>query len=120
MKNKNLKINNLKIKTGDNVQILLGKDRGKSGKILRVWTKENKVLVENINIYKRHVKKTAQHEGGVLDIPKPVNSSNVSLICPSCKKTTRVGIKIEGNNKMRICKKCNEEIKNVKKGEDKK
>ncbi len=110
----------MKIKTGDTVQILLGKDRGKTGKVLRVWTKENKILVEGVNIYKRHIKKTKQHEGGIIDIPKPLNFSNVSLICPSCKKKTRISMKIELNKqslrsedlkKIRICKKCHEEIK---------
>lgn len=105
----------MNIKTGDIVQILLGKDRGKSGKILRVWTKEHKVLVEGINVYKRHVKKTRQHEGGILDLPKPIDLSNVALVCPSCKKITRVGIKIEAGSKVRICKKCHEEIKSAKK-----
>lgn len=104
----------MKIKTGDMVQILLGKDRGKSGKVLRVFTKENKVLVEGINIYKRHVKKTKKHEGGIVDIPKPINISNASLICPSCKKATRVGMKIELHKKIRVCKKCHEEIKTKK------
>lgn len=101
----------MKINRNDTVKILLGKDRGKNGKVLRVWTKENKILVEGINIYKRHVKKTKQHEGGIVDIPKPINISNVSIICPSCKKKTRVGIKIESNKKIRVCKKCHEEIK---------
>lgn len=109
----------MKIKTGDNVQILLGKDRGKSGKVLKVWSKEDKVMVENINVYKRHVKKTAQHEGGILDLPKPVNISNVALICPHCKKITKIGVKIENNKKIRICRKCKEEITNITK-EDKK
>lgn len=105
----------MNIKTGDIVQILLGKDRGKSGKILRVWTKEHKILVEGVNVYKRHIKKTSQHEGGILDLPKPIDLSNAALICPSCKKITRVGIKIEANQKIRICKKCHEEIKSPKK-----
>lgn len=100
----------MKINTGDNVQILLGKDRGKSGKVLRVWTKEGKVLVENINMYKKHVKKTSQRKGGIIDIFKPVNISNIVLICPSCKKTTRISSKIKADKKIRICKKCNEEI----------
>lgn len=114
MKNIELKIKKIKIRKEDNVQILLGKDRGRSGKVLRVWTKEGKVLVEGINIYKRHVKKTKQNEGGIIDIPKPINISNVSIICPSCKKLTRVGMKIESNKKMRICKKCQEVIKTKK------
>lgn len=100
----------MKIQINDNVKILLGKDRGKTGKVLRVWTKENKVLVEGINMYKRHIKKTAQHEGGVLDIPKPLDISNVALVCPECKKTTRVGMKIEADTKSRFCKKCKKEV----------
>ncbi len=107
----------MKINKNDTVKILLGKDRGKSGKVLCVWTKESKVLVEGINLYKRHIKKTKQHEGGIIDIPKPLNLSNVALICPSCKKVTRVGMKIESNRKMRICKKCHEEIKAQKEKE---
>ena len=74
------------------------------------------VTIENINMYKRNVKKTAQREGGILDIAKPVNFSNVALICPSCKKATRTGIKIEEGKKIRICKKCGGEIKNINKG----
>lgn len=101
----------MKIQSGDNVKILLGKDRGKTGKVLHVWTKEAKVLVEGINMYKRHVKKTASHEGGILDIPKPINISNVALVCPECKKPTRVGMKTEGELKSRVCKKCKVEIK---------
>lgn len=104
-----------KIKTGDTVQILLGKDRGKSGKVLKVLTKENKIFVEDLNLYKRHVKKTNQHEGGIIDLPKPLDISNVALLCPECKKPTRVGIKIEANKKIRICKKCQEEIININK-----
>ncbi|MDD2822723.1 MAG: 50S ribosomal protein L24 [Candidatus Daviesbacteria bacterium] len=100
----------MKIQTGDSVKILLGKDRGKTGKVLRVWTKEDKVLVEGINMYKRHVKKTAQHEGGILDIPKQINISNVAFMCPECKKPTRIGMKIEADTKYRFCKKCKEKI----------
>lgn len=111
MKKIQLKIKKSNIHKEDNVKILLGKDRGKTGKVLRVWTKENKVLVEGINMYKRHVKKTAQQSGGILDIPKPVNISNVMVVCPECKKTTRTGIKIEGELKSRFCKKCKQEIK---------
>lgn len=100
----------MKIKKGDTVKILLGKDRGKSGKVLNVLTKKEQILVEGINMYKRHVKKTGQHEGGILDITKPVNISNVALLCPNCKKETRVGYKIEVGNKVRICKKCSKVI----------
>ncbi|MBI4036952.1 50S ribosomal protein L24 [Candidatus Daviesbacteria bacterium] len=103
----------MKIKKDDTVQILLGKDRGKTGKVLRVITKDNKVLVEGVNMVKRHVKKSGQFEGGVLDLAKPVNISNVILVCPNCKKATRVGFKVDNGTKIRICKKCKEVI-NVK------
>lgn len=105
-----MKIKFMKIKKGDEVKILLGKDRGRTGKVLRVFGKKGKVLVEGINVYKRHVRKTGQHEGGILEITKPVNISNVALICPKCKKATRVGYKLTGKIKTRICKKCREEI----------
>jgi large subunit ribosomal protein L24 len=98
----------LKIRKGDIVKILLGKDGGKSGKILLVLPKKEKVLVEGINMYKRHVKKTKEHEGGIIEIAKPLNISNVALVCPGCKKETRVGFKMDGQTKVRICKKCKE------------
>ncbi len=99
-----------KIKKGDSVQILLGKDRGKSGKVERVLTKESKVFVSGSNIVKRHVKKQGQIEGGIIDIIKPMNISNVALICPSCKKVTRVGFSMVAGQKKRICRKCGKEI----------
>lgn len=101
----------MKIRKNDQVEILLGKDRGKTGKVLRVWTKEDKALVEGINIYKRHVRKMGKTEGGIVEISKPVNLSNIALICPGCKRPTRVGFKVEGDIKSRICKKCGEIIK---------
>ena len=109
MNKKNMKS---KIKKGDNVQILLGKDRGRSGKVERILSDKGKVVVGGINVVKRHIgKKVTGQQGQILDMVKPINISNVSLICPNCKKPTRVGFKIEGNVKMRICKKCKEEIK---------
>ena len=102
----------MKILKNDLVKILLGKDRGKSGKVLKVFPKKDKVLVEGINVYKRHIKKTKDHEGGIIDITKPVNISNVILVCPSCKKETRVGLETKNGEKTRICRKCKEAIKN--------
>lgn len=104
-------ISKIKIKKGDKVKVLLGKDNGKEGKVALVLSKDKKVFVEGINLYKRHVKKMGDVEGGVIDLPKPVDISNVALICPNCKKQTRVGFKIEGETKVRICKKCKKEIK---------
>lgn len=100
-----------KLKKGDNVQILIGKDRGKQAIIERVSVKENKVFLPNLNLSKRHVKKYRDVEGGIIEIPKPINISNIALVCPECKKITRVGVKIEKDIKMRICKKCQKEIK---------
>ena len=101
----------MKIKKGDKVKVLLGKDRGKEGTIEKVLVKEKKVFVERVNLYKRHVKKMQNIEGGIVEIPKPLDISNVALICPNCKKVTRVGYKMMENEKVRICKKCGKEIK---------
>ncbi|QQG43642.1 MAG: 50S ribosomal protein L24 [Candidatus Daviesbacteria bacterium] len=105
-----------KIVKGDQVQILLGKDRGKTGIIERVLTGKNKIAINGLNVYKRHVKKQGDIEGGILDLSKPMDISNVVLICPNCKKITRVGFKMEGSQKLRFCKKCKKVIggKNVK------
>lgn len=100
-----------KIKKGDNVKILIGKDSGRTGSVEKVFPKEGKIIVAGINISKRSVKKTQGMEGGVIDLIKPINISNAVLICPNCKKPTRVGFKVEGKNKIRICKKCGKEIK---------
>lgn len=100
-----------KIKKGDNVKILLGKDSGKTGTIERVLTRTDKVVVAGANVYKRSVKRTSGQEGGIVELVKPMNISNVALICPTCKKQTRVGFKIEGKDKIRVCRKCGKEIK---------
>lgn len=110
MKSEKLKINRIKIKKGDRVKVLLGKDRGKEGKVIGIDTKNNKVLVERVNTYKRHVRKYQDVEGGILDITKPVDLSNVALVCPHCKKITRVGFGSKSNDRLRICKKCGKRV----------
>ncbi len=100
----------MKIKKGDKVRIMLGKDRGKEGEVEMVLTKKNKLYVAGANLYKRHVRKMNDIEGGIINLPKPMDVSNVSLICPNCKKITRVGFLIKENKKVRICKKCQKEI----------
>lgn len=101
----------MKIKKGDKVRVLLGKDRGKEGTVEKTLPKKGKVYVERINLYKRHVRKMQNVEGGIIEIPKPLDISNVALICPNCKKVTRVGYKLDGDSKVRVCKKCGKEIK---------
>lgn len=102
---------NMKIKKGDTVKILQGKDQGKTGKVLRVLGKKDKVLVEGVNMYKRHVRKMGQTEGGIIEISKPMDISNVALVCPVCKKDTKVGFEIKNGTKNRVCRKCKEVIK---------
>ncbi|TSC87347.1 MAG: large subunit ribosomal protein L24 [Microgenomates group bacterium Gr01-1014_7] len=106
----------MRIKKGDEVKILLGKDSGKEGKVEYVMAKEKRVFVGGANIYKRHVRKMQGVEGGIINIPKSMDISNVALICPNCKKVTRVGYKILGKEKMRVCKKCKKEITHPSKG----
>lgn len=101
----------MKIKKGDKVKIILGKDRGKEGKVEYVLGKKKRVFVGGANLYKRHVRKQGQIEGGIIDIPKSLNISNVALICPNCNKVTRVGLVMEGTEKVRKCKKCGKEMK---------
>lgn len=101
----------MKIQKGDKVKIMLGKDRGKEGKVEFVLVKKGKIFVGGANLYKRHVKKHGNLEGGIINLPKPMDISNVALICPNCNKATRVGIKKLESSKVRICRKCKKEIK---------
>lgn len=100
----------LKLKKGDNVQVTVGKDKGRTGSVERVLAKEGKVFVGGVNMFKRHVRKVGDHEGGIIDLIKPLDVSKVVLICPNCKKMTRVGFKVTDTGKIRICKKCGKEI----------
>lgn len=99
----------MKIKKGDRVKVLLGKDKGKEGTVVHVSKSKGRALVEGVNIYKRHVRKMQGVEGGIIDIPKSLDISNLALICPNCQKPTRVGFKTD-KGKVRICKKCKKEI----------
>lgn len=100
----------MKIKKKDTVKILKGKDAGKTGTVIKVLRKENKVVVEGLNLYKKHLRPKRQNEKGqIVQIPRPIYASNVMLICPSCHKATRVGyvfIDGEKKQKQRQCKKC--------------
>ncbi len=100
----------LKLKKGDTVKIVLGKDKGQTGKIEKIFPKEAKVLVPGVNLYKKHVKGFSDVKGGVYDLPRPLAFGKVALVCPKCKKITRVGFKFAGKDKLRICRKCGKEI----------
>ncbi|MBI2003457.1 MAG: 50S ribosomal protein L24 [Parcubacteria group bacterium] len=97
----------MRIRTGDNVIMLTGKDRGKSGKVLRVLPEDAKVLVEGLNLVKKHQRPKKQgQKGEVVSAPRAVDASDVMLICRHCKKASRMGIKREDKNIIRVCKKC--------------
>jgi large subunit ribosomal protein L24 len=101
----------MKLIKGDEVIVTVGKDSGKKGKIAKVFTKEDKVVVEGMNQYKRHVKaRTPNQTSEIVTITKPLSLGNVALICPQCKKPTRVGYSIENKTKVRVCRKCGKRI----------
>lgn len=101
----------MKIKVKDKVRVMSGKDKGRDGIIERVYSKMNKVSISGINIFKKHVKKSDQApQGGVVEVPRPLNAANVALLCPKCGKITRIGYEINGNKKSRVCKKCKSKI----------
>lgn len=101
----------MKLIKGDTVKVVKGKDAGKTGKIQRVFSKESKVLVEGVNQYKRHVKaRMANQKSEIITLTKPMPTAKVVLVCPKCKKDTRVGYKVLKDGKARVCKKCGKEI----------
>ncbi|MBU0727293.1 50S ribosomal protein L24 [Patescibacteria group bacterium] len=101
----------MKVKVNDKVLVVAGKYKGKTGKIMRVFKKTDKVTVEKINIRTKHIKKTSTHAGQIIKYEAPMSASNVMVMCPNCNKTTRVGYNIpEKGKKYRICKKCGESI----------
>lgn len=97
----------MKIKKGDEVIVTAGKDRGKKGKIEKIFFKKGLVFLPGLNKVKRHVKKKDEKSpGGIIEISKPLPISNMALLCPKCSKPTRVGFTLKGKEKVRVCKKC--------------
>jgi len=104
----------MKIKLNDNVLVITGKDRGKSGKVIKTISKDDKVVVEKLNMRTKHVRKTQTRPGSKITFEAPMNVSNVMALCPNCKKATRVGYtKLESGKKQRVCKKCNESLDKI-------
>ncbi|MCI8700054.1 MAG: 50S ribosomal protein L24 [Clostridia bacterium] len=102
----------MKIKKGDTVQVLSGNDKGKTGEVLEVMPKTQRVVVKGINIRKKHVKPRKQGEqGGIIPVECAVLASKVNVVCPKCGKATRIGYSVEKDEKVRICKKCGAKIK---------
>lgn len=102
----------MKVKKGDNVQVLSGNDKGKTGEVLEVIPKTQKIVVKGVNIRKKHVKPRRQgEEGGIIPVECAIYASKVNVVCQKCGKGVKVGYKIENNEKVRICKKCGTKIK---------
>jgi large subunit ribosomal protein L24 len=103
-------VHKFKLKKEDTVQIITGKDKGKRGRILRILRDKDRVVVEGANIVKKAKKRRNQQDrGGIIELEAAIHSSNVAIVCKKC-GPTRIGFKIEGNNKTRICKKCGEAL----------
>jgi large subunit ribosomal protein L24 len=101
----------MKIKSNDRVKIIKGKDRGKEGKVMQAFPQEGKVVVEGLNIMKKHLRsKKGGEKGQILELSAPLRAENVMLICPKCARATRVGYKKDADDNKRFCKKCKELI----------
>ncbi len=102
----------LDIKKNDTVTLISGDEKGKSGRVIAVYPKESRVVVERLNIIKKHMKPNKQYQqGGIIEREAPVHRSNVMLLCPKCNKPTRIESRILGDGgKVRVCKKCREVI----------
>lgn len=111
----------MKIKTGDTVKMLYGKDSGRQGTVVAVDTKKERVVVEGLNMYKKHIKGDGRTRvSEVVTITKSVPVSKVMLVCPECGKPTRVGYEVIDGNKVRVCKKCGKAVEQKEVKEEKK
>lgn len=101
-----------KVRKNDTVQVLSGRERGKQGKVTRVIPKEDRVVIEGVNIRKRHTKaRSANEPGGIVEFPAPLHISNVAVVCAKCNRPSRVGFRVLGDGtKVRVCKRCGEVI----------
>ena len=102
----------MRIKKGDNVQVLSGNDKGKTGEVLEVSPKADKIIVKDVNVRKKHVKARKQgDESGIISVECSIPTSKVNVVCPKCGKTTKVGYTVEKDQKVRVCKKCGAKLK---------
>ena len=102
----------MRLRKGDKVVALSGRDQGKTGQVARVLPAEAAVIVEGLNTFKRHTKPSEKNpKGGILEITKPLAAGKVALICPHCKQPTRIGYEIKQDHKERICRKCKAQVK---------
>lgn len=110
-KKKSIVNKRLKLRKGDKVLVLQGKDRGREGTIDKVYPKKGLVQVGGVNIFKKHLKSRGEGKpGGIVEVSKPIPVSKVALICSKCGKKTRIGYEVGKDGKIRICKKCKAKI----------
>lgn len=104
--------NKTNLKKDDKVKVIAGKDAGKIGKILKVDRKKQRILIENINMIKRHTKPSAANrQGGIIESEAPIHWSNVMLMCNKCVQPVRIKVqRLDDGKKVRVCRKCNEQI----------
>jgi large subunit ribosomal protein L24 len=101
----------MRIKKDDKIKVISGKDLGKEGKVLHTLREKGKVVVEGLNIMKKHTRPKKEGEKGQrVEVPAPMDISNVMLVCPQCSKPTKIGYSITDGGKNRVCKKCKKEI----------
>ena len=101
----------MKLRKGDRVRVMSGKDVGREGEITRVIVEQNRVIIDGVNVAKKHQRATkATMQGGIIDKDMPINASNVALVCGSCGQPTRIGYRFEGNEKVRVCRKCEKDL----------
>jgi large subunit ribosomal protein L24 len=102
-----------KIHKDDNVEIIAGKDKGKRGTVIRVFVKDNKgkVIVSGANLIKKAMKRKSQQDaGGIAEVEAPLDISNVALVCKKCGRPVKAGYKLDGDKKIRVCRKCGEKL----------
>ena len=105
-----VKVHKFKLKKEDTVEVIAGKDKGKRGRILKILREKDRVVVEDVNIVKKAMKKRNQQDrGGIIEVAAALHSSNLMIVCKKC-GPTRIGYKIDGNQKIRICRKCGEAL----------
>ena len=100
-----------KIKKNDNVEVLAGKDKRKRGSVVRIIPKKDKVIVSGVNIVKKAMKRRSQQDqGGIVEVEAPLHISNVGVVCKKCGRPVKIGYKIDGDKKVRVCRKCGETL----------
>ena len=104
-------VKKFKIHKDDTVQVLKGKDKGKQGKVVRVVTKKDAVIVSGVNLVKKAMKRRSQQDaGGIAEIEAPIHISNVGIVCKKCNRPVKIGYKLDGDKKIRVCRKCGETL----------